>query len=136
MKRILVADKGMFKEWYGEAAPDGGPLRSRRLEQAGRLELVRILNDPPAYWFVLIRNFDMSTESADRRALAGLTTPWGNGVWRFLEFEKAKARFAQLSALPIFVAERDRAQKTREKAAERLRKVGYTFPKKLAANPA
>ena len=39
MKRILVCDRGDLKEWYGQAAADGGPLRLRRLEQAGRLEL-------------------------------------------------------------------------------------------------
>jgi hypothetical protein len=133
VKKILVADKGSLKEWYGEAAPDGGPLRLRRLDRAGRLELVQITNDPPPYWFVLIRNFDMSAESADRKALAGLTTPFGNGVWRFLDFEKAKAKFAELRALPIFVRERDRAEKIREKRAERLAGVRIPFPKKPSA---
>jgi hypothetical protein len=33
MKRILVCDRGDLKEWYGQAAADGGPLRLRRLEQ-------------------------------------------------------------------------------------------------------
>ena len=37
---------GSLQEWYGQAAPDGGPLRLRRLEQAGRLELVQVTNDP------------------------------------------------------------------------------------------
>jgi hypothetical protein len=67
MKRILVCDKGDLREWYGHAAPDGGPLRLRRLEQAGRLELVQIVNDPPPYWFVLIRNFDGSPIGKDRQ---------------------------------------------------------------------
>jgi hypothetical protein len=85
MKRILVCDKGDLREWYGHAARDGGPLRLRRLEQAGRLELVQIVNDPPPYWFVLIRNFDQSSDSKDRRALAPVASGWsGNGVWRFL----------------------------------------------------
>jgi len=129
MKRILVCNKGQLNEWYGQAAPDVGPLRCRRLKQAGRLELLQIVNDPPPYWFVMIRNFDMSEKGPDRKALEGLTTPWGNGVWRFLDFEKAKAKFEQFSNLPIFLAERARVMERRRKAAERLKKVAIPFPK-------
>ena len=128
MKRILVFDKGALGEWYGTAAPDGGPLRARRLEQVGRLEFVQVTNDPPPYWFVLIRNFNQAPNGTDRQAIGG--APYGNGVWRFTEFEKAKAKFLELSALPIFVAERARAQKQRAESAERLRKIGTSFPKK------
>ena len=63
MKRVLVLDRGPLAEQYGQAAPDGGPLRCRRMQQAGRLELVQVLNDQPSYWFVLIRNFDPSGRS-------------------------------------------------------------------------
>ena len=45
MKKVLVLNRGALGEQYGQAAPDGGPLRCSRLEQAGRLELVRILNN-------------------------------------------------------------------------------------------
>jgi hypothetical protein len=129
MKKILVCNKGMLKEWYGQAAPDGGPLRLRRLAQAGRLELLQITNDPPPYWFVMIRYFDMSEKSADRKALACFTTSFlGNGVWRFLEFEKARTKFVELSTLPIFVAEALKARETREKLAQRMKEVRSTSP--------
>ena len=98
MKKILTFDKGALSEWYGD-------LRCYRLEQAGRLELLRVLNDPPPYWFVMIRNFDQSPTGPDRLALKGLTTPWGNGVWRFLDEGKARAKIEQFSQLPIFLAE-------------------------------
>jgi hypothetical protein len=138
MKRILVCDKGDLREWYGQADPDGAPLRLRRLEQAGRLELVQVTNDPPPYWLVLIRNFDTSPDGKDRQALAGLTTAWGNGVWRFLDFAKAEARFEQFKMLALFVEEAKRAQKHREEKKERILRAGIPFPKKpdpfLAAN--
>lgn len=127
MKKVLVLNRGALGEQYGG-------LRCSRLEQAGRLELVRVLNDPPPYWFVLIRSFDQSENGADRKALKGLTTPWGNGVWRFLEFEKAKAKFEQVSPLPIFLAERARYLERRAKSAERLKKVGVSPPAQ-AQNP-
>jgi hypothetical protein len=130
MKRILVCDRGDLKEWYGQAAADGGPLRLRRLEQAGRLELVQVTNDPPPYWLVLIRNFDTSPDGKDRQALAGLTTAWGNGVWRFQDFAKARTRFEQFKALPIFVEEAKKAQKHREESKERLARAGIAFRKK------
>jgi hypothetical protein len=130
MKRILVCDKADLREWYGQAARDGGPLRLRRLEQAGRLALVQIVNDPPPYWFVLIRNFDQSPNGKDRQALAGVTNAWGNGVWRFLDFAKARSRFEAFKALPIFVEEAKNAQKQREEKKERLARLGISFAKK------
>jgi hypothetical protein len=133
MKRILIFDKGDLGQWYGQAAPDGSPLRARRLEQAGRLEFVQIVNDQPPHWFVLIRNFDQSEHGTDRQALKGLTTPWGNGVWRFLDFEKAKAKFKQLAALPIFVRERKKAEELREKRKQHALTAFLPFPKK--SNP-
>ena len=41
-------------------------IPGQRLEQAGRLELVRIVNDRPPSWFVLIRNFNQSDNGPDR----------------------------------------------------------------------
>jgi hypothetical protein len=130
MKRILVCDRGDLKEWYGQAAADGGQLRLRWLEQAGRLELVQVTNDPPPYWFVLIRNFDQSPIGKDRQALAGLTSASGNGVWRFQDFAKARTQFELFKALPIFVEEAKKAQKHREEKKERLARLGISFPKK------
>jgi hypothetical protein len=60
VRKILVLEG----EAYGQAAPDGGPLRARRLEKFGRLELLQILNDQPPYWFVMIRNFDPKRDLA------------------------------------------------------------------------
>jgi hypothetical protein len=138
MKRILVCDKGDLREWYGRAAPDGGPLRLRRLEQAGRLELVQIVNDPPPYWFVMVRNFDPSPNGKDRQSLAGLTSAWGNGVWRLQDFAKARTRFEQFKALPVLVEEAKKAQARRAESRERLARVRIPFPKKsdpfIAAN--
>jgi hypothetical protein len=128
MKKILVFDKGTLGEWYGQSSPEGGPLRARRLEQAGRLELVQVTNDPPPYWLVLIRNFNQAPNSVDRQAIGG--PPYGNGVWRFLGFENAKAKFLELSALPIFVQEYAKAQKSREEKRERIKKAGTPFQKK------
>jgi hypothetical protein len=130
VKKVLVLNRGALGEQYGQAAPDGGPLRCYRIEQAGRLELVRVLNDPPSYWFVLIRGFNQSDNGPDRQALKGLTTPWGNGVWRFLDEAKAKVKFEQLAKLPIFVTERARMLEARAESAERLQKVRIPFPKK------
>jgi hypothetical protein len=130
VRKILVLNKGRLGEEYGQAAPGGGPLRCSRIEQAGRLELVRVVNDPPSYWLVLIRAFDESENSADRKALKGLTTPYGNGVWRFLREDEAKAKFKQLSDLPIFTEERARVMERRAESAERLKKAGLAFVKK------
>jgi hypothetical protein len=87
---------------------------------------------------ILIRAFDQSENGSDRKALKGLTTSWGKGVWRFLDAEKAKAKFAELSALPIFVEERARAMERRQKAKERLLAAGMTgqpFQKRLIGAP-
>jgi hypothetical protein len=65
VKKVLVCNRGALGEKYGQAAPDGSPLRCSKLEQAGRLELVRVLNDPPSWWLVLIRNFDQSDNGPD-----------------------------------------------------------------------
>ena len=123
VKKILILDKGQPGEWYG-------PLRCRRLEKCGRLELLQITNDPPPYWLVMIRNFDMSDSGPDRKALKGLTTPWGNGVWRFLDFKLATAKFEQFSQLPIFIAEEEKRQRRREELAQRIKQVSVPFPSK------
>jgi len=115
MKRILTLDKGQSGEWYGQASPEGEALRCRRLKQCGRLELLQITNDAPPYWFVMIRNFNQSETGSDRKALKGLTTPWGNGVWRFQNINAARTKFEQLSQLPLFVAEEQKRQDTRAK---------------------
>jgi hypothetical protein len=96
-------------------------LKCHRMSQAGRLELLRVTNDPPPYWFVMIRNFNQSPTGPDRKALEGLTTAWGNGIWRFLDQDQATAKFQQLASLPIFVAERNKAEKLRNQKRERIK---------------
>jgi hypothetical protein len=132
MKKILVLDKGALGAWYGQAAPDGGPLRCYRLAQAGRLELLRVINDPPSWWLVSIRNFNQSPSGPDRSALEGLTTARGNGCWRFLDERLATAKFEQLASLPIFVAEHAKALKLRDEKRERIKHgkmASYAFKK-------
>ena len=121
MKKVLVLDRGAAGEWYGQATPDGGPLRCYRLAQAGRLEFLRVLNDGLPYWFVMIRNFDQSETGADRRALKGLTRPRGNGVWRYLDESQAQAKVEQLSSLLIYALERARSMEIRDKKRERIK---------------
>jgi hypothetical protein len=122
MRKILACNKGNLAQWYGCASPEGSPLRLHRLKKTGRLELVQIVNDPPPYWFVMIRNFNQSDHGPDREALKGITTPWGNGVWRFQDFEKAKAKYEQLAELPIFIREEIYAQELLDKKSQAMRK--------------
>jgi hypothetical protein len=132
VKKILNLDKGALGAWYGQAAPDGGPLRCYRLAQAGRLELLRVVNDPPAYWFVMIRNFNPSPTGADRKALEGLTTASGNGVWRFLDEDQARTKFEQLASLPIYALEHARCLEIRDKKRQRIKEgkmASYAFRK-------
>jgi hypothetical protein len=83
----------------------------------------------------MVRNFDESADSPDRKALrSALGNVWlGNGVWRFLDLDKAKAHFARLSKLPIFLAEAARRQEIRAKSAERLKAVRIPFPRRSSA---
>src|SRR5258708_7129846 len=75
---------------------DYGALRCYRMEQAGRLELLRVLNDPPPYWFVMIRNFNRSDNGPDRTALKGLTTALGEWC---LAVPRRRASLCQVSAV-------------------------------------
>jgi hypothetical protein len=115
-------------ESCGQAAPDGGPLRGRRLEKFGKVELLQIINDPPSYWFVMIRNFDPKPDLAP-----GRIDPAKSNVWRFLDFGRAKAKFRELSALPWCLADEQKRQELREKQKQRILAAGLPFPKKLKA---
>ena len=126
MKKTLLLDN---EQYHG--------LKCSRLAQAGRLELLRVLNDPPSYWFVMIRNFNPSPSGADRIALRGHTTEWGNGVWRFLDEDAAKTTFQQLASLPMFVAERAKAMKLRDQKRKRIKTgtlASYAFQKLVYAD--
>jgi len=63
-------------------------LTAKRIEQSGRLWLVRVCNDPPPYWLVMIRGFNRKREKA-----SGATSI---GVWRFTDKVAAKAKFDEL----------------------------------------
>jgi hypothetical protein len=114
MKKILMLNNEQY---------DG--LKCYRMEKAGPLELLRVLNDGPAYWLVMIRSFDPAENGADRAALLWVTPPWGNGVWRYLDEKLAYSKFEQLSQLPIFLAESKKAEETANKRRERLAAVRY-----------
>jgi hypothetical protein len=99
-------------------------LKCYSMQQAGRLELLRVINDPPAYWLVMIRNFNPAPSGPDRRALTGITTAWGNGVFRFWDEDRAKAKFEQLASLPIHAREREKMLKIRDQKKERIKSCG------------
>ena len=69
-------------------------LKARRIKQSGRLWLVKVINDPPPYWFVFIRSFNLVQ---DKKSGAKSI-----GVWRFQHEEEAHAKFEQLK--PLFPA--------------------------------
>ena len=66
-------------------------LRARRVQQSGRLWLVKIINDPPAYWLVFIRNFNLEQDKASGAKSIG--------SWRFTLEADALAKFAALKSL-------------------------------------
>jgi hypothetical protein len=63
-------------------------LTAKRIEQSGRLWFVRVCNDPPPYWLVIIRGFKRERDKA-----SGATSI---GVWRFTDEAAAKAKFDEL----------------------------------------
>ena len=63
-------------------------LTAKRIEQSGRLWFVRVCNDPPPYWLVIIRGFNRERDKA-----SGATSI---GVWRFIDKAAAKAKFDEL----------------------------------------
>lgn len=66
-------------------------LTAKRIKQSGRLWLVRVVNDPPPYYFVIIRNFDMHRDKASGAKSIG--------VWRFIDPQDADAKFEELRPL-------------------------------------
>ena len=66
-------------------------LTVKRIAQSGRLWLVRVINDPPPYWFVMIRNFDPTRDKASGAK--------SMGVWRFVDESDAIAKFNKLRTL-------------------------------------
>jgi hypothetical protein len=71
-------------------------LTAKRVAQSGRLWLVRIVNDPPPYWFVMIKNFDLTRDKASGAK--------SMGVWRFTGEADALAKFNELRPLyPSYV---------------------------------
>jgi len=95
-------------------------LRVRRLQQFGRIVLDQIINDPPAYWFVTVRNYDEVLE-LKRQIDLFPDCRWGNGNWRSCDLERAKTHFAKLCSHPDYVAEGEKAQKLRVARKERIK---------------
>ena len=66
-------------------------LIGRRLRQSGRLWLVRVANNPPPYWLVMIRSFHIERDRASGAKSIG--------VWRFVKEQPAIAKFEELRPL-------------------------------------
>jgi hypothetical protein len=66
-------------------------LTVKRIAQSGRLWLVRVVNDPPPYWFVMIKGFDPTRDRASGTK--------SMGVWRFVDESDALAKFNKLRPL-------------------------------------
>ena len=94
-------------------------LRVKRLRQAGRLVLDKVINDGDPYWSVSVLNFK---EQIDRPRLAEITgSEWGNGTERFVCKKQALARFEQLASHAAYVAEAEKEKKRRAASSTRLR---------------
>jgi hypothetical protein len=120
VKKILVLEG----EAYGHVARDGGPLRTRRLQKFGRLELLHVLNDQPPYWFVMLRGFDPKRDLAP-----GLIDPSRGNVWRFLDLECAKTKLAELAITPWCRADEQKRRELSEKKKQAFEKVRIPFAK-------
>ena len=82
---------------YDSAGPHGEALRVRRLKHSGRLVLYQIMNDPPLYWFVQIRNFEPNGRDRiliEKKLIRCHSVP----SWRFLHLAKAETKYEQLKA--------------------------------------
>ena len=97
----------------------------RRLKQFARVALLKVINDPPPYWFVRISGFNVSPKGRDRVLVElGLVHPETQvGNWRFTSLEGAQAKFEVLCALPLYQAEEEKAQNLRRQSSERMKRL-------------
>jgi hypothetical protein len=89
--------------------------KARRLSKVGRIELLRVIEEPP-YWFVRIVGFQ---ETRDRPRLERCGSGFGNGYWRFGYYEAAVARFKELASQPESIKEQKEGEILREKQKQR-----------------
>jgi hypothetical protein len=88
-------------------------LRARRLEVFGRLELLQVFNDPPAYWLIRLYGKERSYDAQywDHKD-TGLCR-------RFTGFEAARAKFKELCSRPEYQSEAQEAEAKRVHAVSR-----------------
>ena len=94
-------------------------LTAKRIAQSGRLWCLRVCNDPPPYFLVIIRGFNR-----DRDKASGAKSI---GVWRFIDEADAKAKFEELRPLypPYAIREpTERQLAARRRFAETAKLVG------------
>ena len=122
-----------MKTFFELKAPYEG-LRVRRLKVSGRIWLVQVFNDPPPYWFVMIKGFEVRPKGRDHLLVElGLVHPDTQvGNWRFTSRSAAKAKFEQLSALPLYQAEEEKAKRARRETSERMKRLVDTGKSALA----
>lgn len=87
-------------------------LQARRIRKFGRVELLRIFNDGPPYWFVRIAGFN---ETRDRPRSKRCGSEFGNGYWRFVRLNEAEEKFNQFAMEPESIKEQRQASALREK---------------------
>lgn len=111
----------MKKTVYLNESDEYGPnSRCRREEVFGRLELLKAFFDDPPFWMIRLRSFS----AKDREILAQeINSKWGNGHWRFVDEESAKAKFLQLCSIPEYVKDAKNRLELRERQRERVRKL-------------
>jgi hypothetical protein len=117
-KTLFVLDN----EAYGQAAPDGGPLKVRRLTKAGRVELLQVINDPPSYWFVRLRRPRNSDSVLLRNRFGG----GRYGYCRFVDRGITQAHFEAMAAVSQWAGKARRTQKVFLFAEEVFREVQST----------
>ena len=83
----------------------------------GRLELLQVFNDPPAYWLIRLYGKERSYDAQfwdykDTRT-----------CWRFTSAQAAKAKFDQLCSHPEYQEEASRALAKRDRDSQRARRM-------------
>jgi hypothetical protein len=106
--------------------------KARRIAKAGRVELLRVIEEPP-YWFVRIRAFN---EKRDRSRFLQAGSAFGNGYWRFGHYDLACDKFAELAKQPEAIKEAKASEILRGKNRERVQNMirdGKWHPKTKAS---
>jgi hypothetical protein len=95
----------------------------RREEVYGRLELLKAFFDGPAFWMIRLRN----RTDHDREILTReINSKWGNGHWRFVDEESARAKFKQLCSIPEYATDEENRLKLQGRRREAFLKAQST----------